>query len=727
MRRARHLVLFYGRAAVTRRDAMSAALRKYMVATDVGGTCTDTIVFAAGEPAHFGKTLSTPPDFAIGVIDSICSAADAIGISLADLLAQTSLFMHGSTVVDNVILTRDGARTGLITTRGFEDTVLMTRGAYGRWGGLTEDRIKHPVKTERAPALVAPDCIVGVAERTDYKGAILQDLDEAAVKAAIRFLIDNKGVEAVAVSFLWSFHNAANERKVKKLVEHIAPKVYCTLSSEIAPLPGEYERSSTTVINAYAGRITSNYLNNLQTLLGKAGYGGPVMVMQGYGGLLPAQEAAERSIGMLECGPAAGVIGSRVLGQLLGQPDVIATDMGGTTFKVAVIQNGEIEYAREPMVDRFHYSQPKIEVVSIGSGGGSIVWLEPRTNTPRVGPRSAGARPGPICYGLGGTEPTLTDVFMLIGYMDPNIFLGGTMHLDPTRTRGIFAEKIARPLGMSVEEAAFGIYRVATAQISDLIHEITVERGLDPREFVLHAFGGSCGIVAGTFGAELKVKRIVIPYTASVNCAFGLVSADIVHEYSQTTLLPVPSPPQAINEIFKPMIAHARGQLEAEGFSEAATKLEWSIDLRYSRQVHEVTTTVRSSTPLDDAGVERLVGDFEAQYERKYGKGSAFREAGIEMTMFRLTARGLLARPRPEPRALGATTCAHAKTGRRPIFVEAENGMAEADIYDFERLNPGNVVAGPAVIHTPITTIVLQANQRGTMDGYRNILVDFDA
>ncbi len=376
---------------------MSDVKRKYMVATDVGGTCTDTIVFAAGEPAHFGKTLSTPPDFAVGVIDSIRSAADAMGVTLADLLAQTSLFMHGSTVVDNVILTRDGARTGLITTRGFEDTVLMTRGAYGRWGGLTEDRIKHPVKTERAPALVEPDCIVGVPERADYKGAILQELDEAAAEAAIRFLIDSENVEALAVSFLWSFYNADNERKVRKLVERIAPDLYCTLSSEIAPLPGEYERSSTTVINAYAGRITRNYLNNLQSLLAKAGYTGPVMVMQGYGGLLPAREAADRSIGMLECGPAAGVIGSRVLGQLLNQPDVIATDMGGTTFKVAVIQNGEIEYAREPMVDRFHYSQPKIEVVSIGSGGGSIVWLEPGPHKPRVGPRSAGARPAPHC------------------------------------------------------------------------------------------------------------------------------------------------------------------------------------------------------------------------------------------------------------------------------------------------------------------------------------------
>lgn len=706
---------------------MTERKRKYLVATDVGGTCTDTIVFAAGEPVQLGKTLSTPPDFSVGVMDSIASAATAMDISLNELLAQTSLFMHGSTVVDNTILTRDGARTGLITTRGFEDTLLTTRGAYGRWGGLSEDRVKHPVRTERAPPLVDPDCIVGVAERADYKGAILQELDEPAAEAAIRFLLSEKGVEALAVSFLWSFYNAENERKVRRLIQRIAPDVYCTLSSEIAPIPGEYERSSTTVINAYAGRITSDYLRSLQTLLQKAGYRGPVMVMQGYGGLLPAQEAANRSIGMLECGPAAGVIGSRVLGEMLGQSDVIATDMGGTTFKVSVIQNGEIEYAREPMVDRFHYAQPKIEVVSIGSGGGSIVWLEEGTKVPRVGPRSAGAKPGPVCYGLGGTEPTLTDVFMLIGYMDPNIFLGGTMRLDPANARQVFEDKIARPLGISVDEAAFGIYRVATAQISDLIHEITVERGLDPRDFVLHAFGGSCGIVAGMFGAELNVKRIVIPYTASVNCAFGLVSANIVHEYSLTKIIPVPSPQEEINGIYAPMIEEAQAQLKDEGFSGDRMKFDWSIDLRYSRQVHEVTTLVRGRTPVDEASLAQLVSDFEAQYERKYGKGSAFREAGMEMTMFRLTARGLIDRPRLEPLPHTDKGSSHAKIGRRPIFVDARNGMAEADIYDFSKLSPGNIVAGPAVIHTPITTIVLQDRQRGTMDGYRNVLIDFDA
>ena len=389
-----------------------------------------------------------------------------------------------------------------------------------------------------------------------------------------------------------------------------------------------------------------------------------------------------------------------------------------------MIQNGEIEYAREPMVDRFHYSQPKIEVVSIGAGGGSIVWLEPG-GAPRVGPRSAGSRPGPVCYGQGGTEPTLTDVFMLIGYMDPEIFLGGAMKLDKEAARRVFKEKIADPLGLGVEEAAFGIYRVAAAQITDLIHEITVERGLDPRDFVLHSFGGSCGMLAGMFGAELKVKQIVVPYTASVNCAFGLVSADIAHEYSTVQVLPATGSVAAVNDIFRPLAEQALRQLAADGFAGDKVRLDCSIDLRYSRQVHEVNTPVRATLPLDEATLAQVAGDFETLYERKYGKGSAYREAGMEMTQFRLTARGLMQRPELEPMALGGADSSAALAGRRKVFVESAGGMAEALIYDFEKLHPGNIIAGPAVIHTPITTIVLQTGQRGRMDGYRNILIDF--
>ncbi|QDZ01305.1 hydantoinase/oxoprolinase family protein [Nitratireductor mangrovi] len=698
----------------------------YLVATDVGGTCTDTIVVSSAGEIHIGKALSTPPDFATGVLNSIRTATDAMHLSLNHILENTTLFIHGSTVVDNTVFTREGTRTGLIATAGFEDTLLVTRGAYGRWSGLTEEGIKNPVKTSRAPALLGWDAIVGVKERVDCDGDIIEALDVEGARKAIRHLVEDQKVEAIAVALLWSFFNPQHERTIRELVNEVAPGTYVTLSSDIAPVPGEYERTSTTVINAYAGRVTRDYLNDLESLLAKNGYGGQTMVMQGYGGLLPIDEAAVRAVGMIECGPAAGVIGAKFLGDMIGDEDIIAADMGGTTFKVGVIQNGELDYAREPMVDRFHYVAPKIDVVSIGAGGGSIIGLDPKTRLPSVGPQSAGSRPGPICYGLGGTEPTLTDVMMLIGYMESGHFLRGSMALDADSTRRIFKKKIADPLSVSVEEAAIGIYRIASAQITDLIRKITVERGLDPRDFVLHSFGGTCGMLASAFGEELSVRRIVIPYTASVNCAFGLVTADVRHEYSVTRTLPAEVEPEEINAIFAPIAERAARQLASEGFSREAISMNWSVDFRYRRQVHEVTTPVRSCTPLDAAGLKSLIADFESLYERKFGRGSAYREAGIEMTMFRLTARGRLNRPQLPRIAEGGADASRAKIGTRRIFVERQGDLAEGAIYDFERLEPGNRLSGPAVIHTPITTIAVQERQTARMDGYKNIVLEME-
>lgn len=688
----------------------------YIVATDVGGTFTDTVVFGSDGAIRIGKALSTPPAFAEGVLDSIATAAGPMGLTVEALLAATTLFIHGSTVVDNAVLTRDGARTGLIATRGFEDTLHVTRGAYGRWAGLTEGQMKHPVRTDRAAPLVPRDRVAGVSERIDCDGDVVIPLDPADVAAAVRHLVEGKGVKAIAVSLLWSFLNPAHERALRDAIAQAAPGVYVTLSSDIAPVPGEYERTSTAVINAYAGGIARSYLTDLQGRLAARGYGGQTMVMQGYGGLLPAAEAADRAVGLIECGPAAGVIGARFLGDLMGDADVIAADMGGTTFKVGVIQGGQLEYAREPMVDRFHYIAPKIEVVSIGAGGGSIVAVDPATRLPTVGPRSAGARPGPVCYGQGGTLATLTDVMLLIGYMDPGQFLGGTMALDRAGAEAAFKAQVADPLGLSVTDAAIGIYRIAAAQITDLIRQITVERGLDPRDFVLHAFGGTCGMLAAAFGADLSVKRVVIPMTASVNCAFGLISADIAHEYAVTRTLRAPADPAAVAAIFAGMEAQGRAQLAAEGIPPDRIRIDRAVDLRYSRQVHEVTVPMAGDLP-------RLVDDFEALYERKFGKGSAYREAGVEMTAFRLTARGLMPRPALPEEPEGPADATPARLGTRLMLDLTAGGMASGGVYDFTRMRAGMAIDGPAVIHTPITTIAVQGGQTARMDRWRNIVV----
>ena len=696
----------------------------FVVATDVGGTCTDTVIVEDGRSVFIGKALSTPPDFDDGVIASIRSAAAGMQADLDDIFRQTTLFIHGSTVVDNTLLERKGARTGLITTAGFEDTLLVTRGAYGRWSGLSEEGLKHPVATDRPTPLVPFGLIRGVAERVDYKGAIVRELDEAEVEQAVSYLVDEHRVESVAVALLWSFANPAHEQRIRAIIRAHSPATHVSISSEIAPVPGEYERTSTTVINAYAGQVVSRYINNLQKTLGRHNYRGPVLVMQGYGGLLPAEHAAGRAVHMLECGPVAGVIGSKFLGDGMGDGNVIAADMGGTTFKVGIIQDGEIEYAREPLIDRFHYSVPKIDVASIGAGGGSLISLEQDTAAPQVGPQSAGADPGPICYGLGGTRPTLTDVLLLLGYIDPRRFLNGAMTLDRENTARLFREQIAEPLGLSLEQAAIGIFRVANAQVTDLIHKITVEQGLDPRDFVLHAFGGSCPMLASTFARELSVQRVIVPYTASVNCAFGLASTDVMHDYSTTRTLSAPCPVEEINDIYEPMISAARQALEQEGFSGDRMSFRQSVGFRYAMQVHEIITPVRAAAPLDEAGLEQLIDDFETLYENRYGKGSAYRDAGIEMTRFRLSASGRIDRPEFAAQPLEGASPAAARTGRRRIFVNGHDDLTEAGIFDFDKLLPGNIIAGPAVVHTPITTIVIQDGQQGLMDGYRNIVIE---
>ena len=696
----------------------------FVVATDVGGTCTDTVIVEDGRAVFIGKALSTPPDFADGVIASIRSAADAMEVGLDDIFRQTSLFVHGSTVVDNTLLERKGARTGLITTAGFEDTLLVTRGAYGRWSGLSEEGLKHPVATDRPAPLVPFGLIRGVTERVDYKGAIIRELDENEVEQAVSDLIDGRQVESIAVALLWSFANPTHEQRIRSIIKAHSPATHVSISSEIAPAPGEYERTSTTVINAYAGKVVNNYINNLQQLLGRHNYRGPVLIMQGYGGLLPAEHAAVRAVNMVECGPVAGVIGSKFLGVGMGDKNIIAADMGGTTFKVGIIQDGEIEYAREPLIDRFHYSVPKIDVASIGAGGGSLVKLEQDTGAPLVGPQSAGADPGPICYGLGGTQPTVTDVLLLLGYIDPQRFLNGAMTLDLENTVRLFREQVADPLGLSVEEAAIGIFRVANAQVTDLIHKITVEQGLDPRDFVLHAFGGSCPMLASAFARELSVQRVIVPYTASVNCAFGLASTDVMHDYSATRTLSAPCPADEINGIYEPMISAARQALEQEGFAEDKMRFRQSVGFRYAMQVHEIITPVRAAAPLDEEGLEQLIDDFEALYESRYGKGSAYRDAGIEMTRFRLSASGVIERPEFAAQPLAGAAPDAARTGRRRIFVDGRDSLTGADTYDFDKLLPGNTIAGPAVIHTPITTIVIQDGQQGSMDGYKNIVIE---
>lgn len=694
----------------------------YVVGVDIGGTCTDCVVVDQHGRVVLGKAFSTPPDFSAGIFDALAVAARALGVDLTGLLRGTRLFLHSTTVAENAVVDGTLATAGILTTRGFEDTLFATRGGFGRWSGLTEEEKRNPIETDKPPPLVARTLIRGIKERTDARGATLAAADDAEIAEAVEALLA-RGAEAIGVCLLWAFRNPANEEAVGRVVRRLRPGMFLTLSHEIAPIVGEYERMSTVAMNARLGPRVARYLETLRDGLRAAGFGGSLLVMQAYGGLVPFETAATRPVGMIESGPVSGLVGSRALGETMGFRNIIAADMGGTTFKVGVVRDGRIEYQRESMVLRYHYALPKMDVVSLGLAGGSIVSVDPRTGVPRIGPRSAGSYPGPVCYDHGGTEPTITDVDAILGYLNPAFFLGGRTTLNVERAAQAFEEKVARPLGMEVGEAAAAIYRLANSMIYDLLHKVTIQRGLDPRQFVLFSYGGTAGMHVAAWGEELGVQHIVIPHSASVHGAWGLVTSDVVHEDQTTHPLRPPVDLRVLNGIFDELTGRVVAQLREDGFGDHDIRIRRSIDMRYRRQVHMLTVPVDADGALTDDAVARTIALFETLYQEKYGKESAYREAGVELVSFRVRGSGTMTKPEFGRQSFGGPDAARAVVESRRIWVDGVRAFQPVQGYSFERLVPGNEIRGPAVVWTPITTLVLHPDHVARVDAYRNLVV----
>jgi N-methylhydantoinase A len=695
---------------------------QYVIGIDIGGTCTDCVVVDDEGRVTLAKAFSTPPDFSRGILDALDVAASDVGMGRGELLRAARLFLHSTTVAENAVVDGTLAKAGIVTTRGFEDTLFATRGGYGRWSGLTEEEKRNPIDTDKERPIVPRSLVRGVRERVDAQGELLAAADEAEIEAVVRELVD-AGVEALGVSLLWSFGNPENEERVRRVVKRIWPEGFLTLSHDIAPIVGEYERTSTAAINARLGPVVERYLTNLRDSLEADGFAGTLLVMQAYGGLLPFEKAAATPVGMIESGPVSGLVGCQQLGERLGSQNIIAADMGGTTFKAGVVREGRIEYQRESMVLRYHYALPKMDVVSLGLAGGSVISIDERTGTPRIGPRSAGSYPGPVCYGHGGDEPTITDTDAILGYLNPDFFLGGRESLDIDRAREVYEEKVARPLGRPLIEAAAAMYRFANSLFYDLLHRTTVQRGLDPRRFDLYSFGGTAGMHVAAYGAELGVRQIVIPYSASVHGAFGLITSDIAHEDQITHPMHGDIDLGAVNAVFEELEGRVAGQLREEGFQHEQIALKRSIDMRYRRQVHILTVPVDHEGPLDDDGLERTLATFNRLYEEKYGRESAYREAGVELVSFRLRGSGRVRKPDVQPEPEGDEDASGAIVKNVTAWVDADQELRELPGYGFERLRPGHVVPGPAVLWTPITTLVLAPGQRARLDGYRNLVV----
>ncbi len=695
----------------------------HIIGIDTGGTFTDCVVMDASGRIVTAKAPSTPADFSEGVMESLRLAAERLGVSTETLLSDTARLALGTTVGTNAMLQRRGAKVGLITTRGHRDVIHIMRGARGV-PGLNNVQVLHFPESGKPDPIVPKPFIAEVSERVDCKGQVVVELNEEEAEAAIHRLVA-KGVEAIAICFLWSFKHADHERRVKAMVERLAPDVFVCCSADLIPRWGEYERTVATVLNAYLGPVMSRYLGRLESLAQAAGLRYPLQVMQCGGGVIPAAESARRAFLTLDSGPVAGVLASQYLGALIGHKHVIATDMGGTSFDVGLVWDGEPVASYQSVVHQYEYFVPRIDIRSIGSGGGSIVWVDDVSGTMRVGPISAGATPGPACYGRGGAQPTITDADLVLGYVDADYFLGGRLRLDREKARASF-EAIATRVGLGLVETAAGAVRVVEHQMADLIRKATVQKGYDPRDCVVYAYGGAGPVHAGVYARELGAQGVVVPLggLCSLWSALGAASADLLHIYEAVDIRPSPFDPARVAQHFAELEDRGREQLHADGVDPATARLARSADIRYKGQINEVEVPVTAGA-LDAAALAQLVADFHRRYETVYGRGAGFQEARVEIVTYRVRASAVSAKPRIVAAPEGdRAPSREAHAGTRPVYWSELGDFEATPVLWGDRLLPGNVVPGPAIIQVPDTTIVVHPFQSARLDPYGNILID---
>jgi N-methylhydantoinase A len=691
----------------------------YYVGTDIGGTFTDLVMLNDAGEVTVVKAPTTPDDRTRGVLDAFTLAAETQGITREALIADLAYFAHGTTAATNAFIERKGVKTGILTTRGFKDTLQIQR-CMASWAGLADHEIAHFSARSTPVPLVDLDLIEPIIERIDYKGAVIVALDEEAARASIQRLVD-AGVEASAVTLLWSFRNPAHEQRLAELIREIAPSIFVTISSSLIPILGEYERTSTTTINSYLGPVINRYISGLEKSIRDLGFKGPISIMESGGGVLPASEAAFQAANLLTSGPAGGVLASQKLGEQIGFKNILTTDMGGTSFDVGVIVNGRplLETMRE--VGRFHVALPSIKVTAIGAGGGSIARVH--AGHLNVGPESSGAVPGPACYRRGGTEPTITDADVVLGIIDPAYFLGGKMDLDTAAAERAITDHIAKPLGLSLHEAAAGIREVANNQMADLLRRVTTRSGYDPRNFVVFAYGGAGPTHAYHYSAVAGISTVVVPTTASGHSAFGTVTADRRRSFSLAF-------GQHASARFKRASDHIDVHKFNDGFAQLEkkgrdalgdnTQIKKLVGMRFRQQVHQIEIDVPEAA-MDAAGIDGLVDRFEQRYEQIYGKGTALRISGVEFITLRVEGVTAVAKPSPRPLPKRSGPPA-APVGTRKVYFYG-HGFTETQVYRWEDLGPGAIVAGPAIVERPDTTIVVGVGHRAEIEPYGNMLI----
>lgn len=686
----------------------------YQIGIDMGGTFTDIVVINQNGDMWTDKADTTPKDLIDGLIACLENVSEQMGISSQSLLRQCSRFVHGTTIVTNSIAELKGAKVGVLVTKGFRDTLRIAR------SNRTDARDHH--KQLNVPDIVDRQSIFEIEERIDKNGNVVVKINPQQVEQVVKELVEQQNVEAISVCLLWSFLNPVHEQQIKEIIESKYPSIYVTISSDIYPVMREYERMVTTTLNAFTGPKVVRYVDKVQRTLEEQGLKSPVVFVQSFGGSLSADEVRAAPISLVDSGPVGGVLGANLLGETLGIKNMITGDMGGTSYDCSIIRDNQFTKTQRVYLREFLTGLSKIDVTAIGSGGGSIAWIDSR-GVPQVGPHSASADPGPVCYGRGGDQPTVTDANLLLGFIDPDYFLGGRRKLDKNQTEAVFQKKLASRLGTSTIEAAASVYQLVIASMSNAVREQSVERGNDPSEFTYVAYGGALPLFAADICREIGIRKAVIPSNSAVFSAQGLLAGDDVRNLIRSCFWKPGQEVDHINKTLEEMEDQIKASLVASGFKDGEYEIQRTGDFKFEGQNFEISVPIPSGKITTEI-IENIANNFAPLYEAEYGPGTAWVHSPVNMFTVRVTGIGHVEKYQQKNLTSSAVDAELAQKGIRKVYLPMERKWDAIPVYDDQKITPDTVINGPAIIERTQTTIFVPKDVKATMDPYRNYLLD---
>ena len=685
---------------------------KHKLGIDVGGTFTDFILISETGETSIHKTLSTPEDPSIGVLSGIHDLAEIANLTLDELVGSIETIVHGTTVATNALLTLKGAKTALVTTKGIRDALEMRR-------GIREEQYNNHYRN--VIPLIPRYLRLTVDERIDAQGEIITPLDVSELAPIVEFLKKEK-VEAVAVCFMNAFKNSIHEEKTAQFLKQHLPACFITASTEVLPSIRFYERISTTALNAYIGPVVADYLGSLIEKLDEIKFKGTLLIMQSNGGVVTADIVKKSPAATVLSGPAAAPTAGAFYANLMNYKDCITIDMGGTSFDASLIIDNQCVTSTEGSINRYRIALPSLDIATIGAGGGSIGWID-SGGLLQMGPQSAGASPGPICYNRGGTLPTCTDANLILGYLNPDYFAGGKIKLDTEQTKKIIGEQYATKLDLSVLETVVGMYRIINSNMAQGVRQVSIERGYDPREFLFIVAGGAGPIHAGEICKELEISMFLVPNVASIFCAAGMLLGDLKHDYIRSYITPFSDIDKAhFLDLYDQMKLIGTETLIKEGVSENNIDFYPVLDIRYFGQYHEVQLSV----PWDDVlsyNLEEIQRAFHKEHNRLFGYSLEKEGTEIELINVRLRVLGITEKPKFLGGTENSVSLQSALKEKRQVYIPESNDVQEVAVYDGDLPLSGNTITGPAVIEKVNTSIFISESYDCKVDEFGSFII----